>query len=87
MPGMYLRPFNCTHCGQTFTMMEGDMILPLPRLCDACLQTYWTETEEALDALGMNADNIQLLQSLKTSQTLTELLAQRARDRAQNQTP
>ena len=81
MPGMTLRQFNCTHCDQPFTQIEGDLILPIPRLCDDCLKTYWQHSESELLALGMAAENIQLLQTLKSRQTLTDLLAERTRAR------
>lgn len=38
MPGLVLREFDCTFCGQRFSLLSGDLILPGPELCDDCLR-------------------------------------------------
>jgi hypothetical protein len=45
---MALREFECTLCQQQFTRFSGDLIVPGPRLCDACLQELWPLDDDAL---------------------------------------
>ena len=45
---MALREFECTLCQQRFTLLSGDLILPEPMLCDACLQELWQLEGDAL---------------------------------------
>ncbi len=81
MPGWTLRELDCTHCGGTFTDMEGDLILPLPRLCDACLIALWDLSDEVLESLEINAANRGLLNSIRELQSLAEILSQRKLNR------
>jgi hypothetical protein len=48
MAVMALREFECTLCGQRFKKFSGDLILPGPRLCDACLRELWQLEGDAL---------------------------------------
>ena len=59
MPAYTLREFDCTNCGENFTMMERDMILPIPRLCDTCLPLLWDADRESLDqAIALHLDRL-----------------------------
>ena len=44
-----LREFECTLCHQRFTLLSGDLILPIPRLCDECLKVLWELEGDALE--------------------------------------
>ena len=50
MPGMTLRAFECDLCGEEFTLIVGDLYIPMPRVCDACLKVVWDMDDEALAA-------------------------------------
>jgi hypothetical protein len=41
MPGLAVRDFECSLCQQHFTLLSGDLILPGPNICDACLREIW----------------------------------------------
>ncbi|MFN2145239.1 MAG: hypothetical protein ACK2T7_07785 [Anaerolineales bacterium] len=77
MPGYTLRELDCTHCGNSFTDMEGDLILPVPRLCDDCLKALWHLSKEELDRWQVNAENRALLISLQEKRSLAEILVER----------
>ena len=49
MPGLVLREFDCTFCGQRFSLLSGDLILPGPELCDDCLREVWALKGEDLE--------------------------------------
>ena len=44
-----LREFECTLCQQRFILLSGDLILPLPRICDECLEVLWELEGDALE--------------------------------------
>ncbi len=48
MPGMSIREFECSLCGQPFTMSSGDLMVPHPDLCDECWREVWDMDDEAL---------------------------------------
>ncbi len=81
MPGWTLRELDCTHCGGTFTDMEGDLILPMPQLCDDCLKALWGLSDEELDSLEIHPENRGLLNSLRVQQSLEEILSERILNR------
>ena len=49
MPGLAVRAFDCTLCGQRFSLLSGDLILPGPELCDDCLRAVWALEGEDLE--------------------------------------
>lgn len=82
MPGYFLREFDCTRCGQPFNMMEGDMILPIPRLCDECLKKLWDLGDTALDALETSEGLKYFMNDLRLKwESLEALLEDRTRAR------
>ncbi len=48
MVGMGLREFPCTLCGQTIESYSGDLLVPQPEVCDACLPIVWEMDDESL---------------------------------------
>ena len=42
------RDFECIFCGQTFSQLSGDLMVPGPDICDACLETVWSLDDDAL---------------------------------------
>lgn len=50
MVGMALRTFHCTLCRAQFTRLAGDLMVPSPNLCDACLQVVWGMDDATLSA-------------------------------------
>ena len=50
MPVMALREFECTLCSQSFTLLAGDLMVPAPNLCDACLEEIWALEGKALES-------------------------------------
>lgn len=77
MPGYFLREFDCSICGQPFTMMEGDMILPIPRLCDSCLKENWNANPGTLQSdISMHIDKLK-----ERWPSLESLITARVRDR------
>jgi len=84
MPGFFLREFDCTYCGQPFTMMEGDMILPIPTLCDACLKQLWHLEDTAFEELDKAGSLKFFLEGLRQQwETLEALLEDRAQARGE----
>ncbi len=81
MVGIFLREFNCTHCGQIFTIEEGDLILPGPRLCDNCLKRLWHLTDQELVGENIREDNLQLLRDYKQHYQLDDLIELREQTR------
>jgi 5-methylcytosine-specific restriction endonuclease McrA len=81
MVGIMLRELECTHCGGTFTDMEGDMIFPIPRLCDNCLVDLWHSSDEEINQKNVSAENLQLLQQLRQTTQLELLLSERDNNR------
>jgi hypothetical protein len=45
---MALRDFECTLCRERFTLLSGDLILPVPVFCDECLRELWPLEGDAL---------------------------------------
>ena len=50
MPVVALHEFNCILCQQTFELMFGDVIFPIPEMCEDCLREVWEMDEKALTA-------------------------------------
>jgi len=48
MPGLTLRGFECNLCGQEFTLLAGDLYVPQPRVCDACVLEVWEMDDDVL---------------------------------------
>ena len=77
MAGIYLQEFECTHCRQTFTLEEGDLIVPGPRLCDDCLKRLWHLTSQELTEEQVEESNLQLLHSYQQEYELEALIGLR----------
>ena len=45
---MALRDFECTLCRERFTLLSGDLMLPVPVFCDECLKELWPLEGDAL---------------------------------------
>lgn len=93
MPGMALREFECSLCQGRFTLLAGDLVLPGPRLCDACARRVWNVEGEAhlrqvVEGLpgvdgAQTGEILRHLEALKAQWgSAEELLDHRARDRA-----
>lgn len=79
MPGMAVRKFACALCGEHFTLLEGDLVLPGPRLCDECVSQHWEGGQQNPE---LPPDIRAALDSLRAEwPDLTALLAARAADR------
>jgi len=50
MVGIALRTFDCTLCQAQFERLAGDLMVPAPNLCDACLQVVWEMDDATLAA-------------------------------------
>jgi len=50
MVGIALREFQCTLCRAQFTRLAGDLMVPSPNLCDACLRVVWEMDDATLAA-------------------------------------
>jgi hypothetical protein len=75
---MTVREFVYSLCGEAFSLLEGDLVLPVPRLCDGCISRHWeaSEQEKELEPAVQDA-----LSSLRTAWgDLPALLAARQHD-------
>jgi len=48
--GIAIREFECTLCLSQFTRLAGDLMVPSPNICDACLRVVWKMDDAALAA-------------------------------------
>ena len=74
MVGIYLREFDCTYCGQSFTLEESDLILPEPRLCDDCLKRLLHLSNDQLVHEEIGEDNLKVLRGYQKQCQLNELI-------------